>query len=559
MLARWATPEVDRHAASRLAEAAGVSPVMARVLMARGIESVEELRVFLAPGEENLLDPMLIKDMDRAVDRLRRAIADKEKVLVFGDYDVDGICSTALLTETLDELGADVSYGLPDRLTEGYGLNVERVRAAAAEGIGLIVTVDNGVTCHDETAVASELGVDVVVVDHHEPDRDRLPDACAVLNPKRADATYPHKDLAGVGLTGKLCETLTGRMPPLDLVALGTVADLVPLRGENRTLVKLGLDEMCSATRLGLEYLAEVARVNLLEMKAYHIGYLLGPRLNAAGRLGRAENVVELLLTDERARAQQIASDLDRLNRERQVTEERIFREAVEMAEQSCYPEQRTILLASPRWHAGVVGIVASRMVEKFNRPTVLLAIEGDRARGSGRSIRSFDLYGALAECAHLIEKLGGHKYAAGLTVHADQIDPLRERFEQVARTALTDDALVAELKIDTWVAPQEISKQLVEELERLEPCGYGNPRPVLALSDAVPTGQIRPMRNDSARFTLRCGDRTFLAVAFRMPELFDVLRARTAIDVAFLPERNVWRGHTEYRLLVRRVRPAGL
>jgi len=557
MVERWVSPEIDAEAASRLARSTGLSSVTARVLIGRGLTSPDDVQGFLAPRQDDLLDPFLLTDMDAAVARIRRSLTDGEKILVFGDYDVDGVCAAAMLTETLDELGAEVSCTLPDRLTEGYGLNTDRVRAAAADGVSLIVTVDNGVTCHAEIALARELGIDVVVADHHEPEEGGLPQAAAILNPKRADGTYPDRNLAGVGVSAKLCEALTGHIPPLDLVALGTVADVVPLRGENRTLVSLGLDEIRAGNRLGLECLADVAGITLSNVKAYNIAFHLGPRINAAGRLGRAENSVELMLTEDRHVAEMISGKLDRDNRERRTIEDRILDDAIEMLECSFSPEQKTILLASPDWHTGVVGIVASRIVETYHRPTVLLVIDGDHARGSGRSIRPFDLYGALTECAPLIEKFGGHKYAAGLTVHTDQIGPLRERFEQVGAAKLSDEALVPERRIDTWVAPEEVSELLVGELARIEPCGHGNPRPLLAVRNAVPTGPIRSMRNDSARFTLRCGTRTFPAVAFRMPDLYDMLAARLALDVAFLPEVNVWRGRSEFRLLVRRVRPA--
>jgi len=503
---------------------------------------------------------MLMRDMDRAVDRIRRAIADREKVLVVGDFDVDGVSSTALLTETLSRLGADVEYSIPHRLTEGYGLNVDRVRKAARDSVNLLVTVDNGVTCHDEIALARELGIDVIVVDHHEPDDKGLPPASAILDPKRADAGYPHKDLAAVGVCAKLCEALTGDLlPTLDLVALGTVADIVPLIGENRTLVALGLDRLRSTGRPGLKCLANVARVKISQLQAYHIGFMLGPRINAAGRIDRADMAVNLMLTDDSRTAEHIADYLDRTNRERQTTEERIFNEAMEMLEQSVSRDHKTILLAKSGWHKGVVGIVASRIAETFCRPTVLLAVDEDIARGSGRSIRSFDLYSALVQCAPLLEQFGGHKYAAGVTVRTDRIEGLRERFEQVAATMLADDALVPEIRIDTWVSPAEISEGLVEEFARLEPCGYGNPRPALAISRAVPTGRIRTMNNDSARFLLRCGDRTVSAVAFRMPDLADILEAKIPLDAVFVPQINVWRGEAEFRLLVKRVRPTVL
>jgi len=559
VVARWVAPNVDAVAALHLAEATGLSPVTLRVLMVRDLTSPADIGTFMTPQKGNLLDPFLIKDMERAVDRIQRAVAGGEKVLVFGDYDVDGVSSTALLTETLHELGTDVSYAVPDRLTEGYGLNIERVREAAAAGTNLIVTVDNGVTCHAEIELARELGIDVIVVDHHEPDGNGMPQAAAVLDPKRPDATYPNRDLAAVGVCAKLCQALTGRVPSLDLVALGTVADIVPLRGENRALVSLGLGEIMTTSRPGLECLADVACVRLPQIKAYHIAFFLAPRINAAGRLGCAERAVELMLTGERSVAETIAGELDRVNRERQATEERILGEAIDMAEQSFSPERRTIMLASHNWHTGVVGIVASRIVETYHRPTVLLVIDGEMARGSGRSIPAFDLYSALTECEPFIEKFGGHKYAAGLTVRTDRIELLRQRFEEVAANVLSDDALVPEVRIDTWVEPEEISERLVEEFARIEPCGCGNPRPLLGIENAVSTGPIRAMRNDSARFALRCGERTFPAVAFRMPELYDMLNTRIEIDIAFLPEINVWRGQTEFRLLVRRVRPSRL
>ncbi len=556
MVKRWKVRDIDGSVAERLAAATGLTGAMARVLVGRGIDSPSAADAFLNPDRSDLFDPFSIKDMDRAVTRIHTAVERNEKVLVFGDYDVDGISSAALLVETLQSMGLDVAYEVPDRLIEGYGLNTDRVRAAADRGVDLIVTVDNGISCQEEVTLARELGLDIIVTDHHEPGGDRLPPAVAVLDPKRPDATYPHRDLAGVGVSAKLCQALTGRTPPLDLVALGTVADVVPLLGENRTLVSRGIDELRTGNRVGLKSLAEVAAINPADIRAYHIAFQLGPRINAAGRLGKASDSIELLLASDKSRADVFAHQLDRDNRDRQQICDRIREDAESMMSLDFSSDQRTIMLAAPGWHPGIIGIVASRIAEEYHRPTVLLAIDGDHARGSARSIRAFDLFSAISECSDLIDKFGGHKYAAGLTVRSDRIDELRDRFEAVGRRELSDDDMVPEVTLDTWVEPNEITETLATELDRIEPYGHSNPRPLFGVRAAEPTGYVRLMRNDSARFALRCGNRTLNAVAFRMPELKNMLEARLTLDIAFLPVINVWRDRREFQLTVKHVRP---
>ena len=424
----------------RALEESGLSPLLAAVLSARGVTDPEDARRLLSPQAEPLLDPMLMRDMDRAVARVRRAVENGETITVYGDYDVDGITSTCLLTQFLQSLGADVRPYIPGRLEEGYGLNHEAVAAQARQGVGLIITVDCGITALDEADYARELGVDLVITDHHAC-KDRLPQAAAVVDPHRPDCPYPFKGLAGVGVALKLAMAVAGPEKAgavfrqyRDLAAVGTVADVMPMTGENRTIVRQGLDDLHPPRRLGFAKLIECAGLSERPMTSVTVGCALAPRINASGRLGRAEVALELLLTQDPDRAEALAQTLCDLNRERQTIEGDIFQQCVQRLTEQ--PQSGAIVLADQQWHQGVVGIVASRLAEQFACPTFMVCLDQGMGKGSCRSWGGVNLFQMLQSCAPLLESFGGHAMAAGFTVREENIPALADALRRAVEAA---------------------------------------------------------------------------------------------------------------------------
>ena len=468
-------------------ERAGIPSLLACVLSARGVTEPEQAWKLLTPGEEPLLDPMLLKDMDRAVLRVGRALKTGELMAVYGDYDVDGITSTCLLTDCLTRLGGRVRSYIPDRLEEGYGLNEEAVLHLAQQGVTLIITVDCGITAAREVEFARELGIDVVITDHHEC-KQAIPEAAAVVDPHRPDCPYPFKGLAGVGVALKLAMAAAGPdraglvfREYADLAAVGTVADVMPMTGENRTIVQTGLAALAHPRRVGLAQLMEEAGLGDKPVTSVSIGYTLAPRINAAGRMGQADLAAELLLTRDPGRAAALAQELCALNRERQTIECEIFQECVQRLERR--PQSGIILLADEHWHQGVVGIVASRLTEKYSCPAFMVCLDQGIGKGSCRSWGGVNLFHLLTQCQDLLEGFGGHAMAAGFTVREENIPALERRLRQLVLEERAGEELPSLLEIDAAVLPQELTVEAVEALDALEPCGAGNPRPVLVLT----------------------------------------------------------------------------
>jgi len=540
-----------------------VAPLVARVLAARH-PTVTAAGEFLGGRLADLPDPLLLPDMQPAAARIARALADGERIAVHGDYDVDGISGTTLLVQGLRACGAQVGYHIPLRLRDGYGLSSEALAAAAASGAKLVISVDCGVSAHDEARLAGELGLDLIITDHHQPPA-QLPAALAVVNPQRSDASSPFRDLAGVGvaffLLAAVRRTLreTGwfslRAEPdlrevLDLVALGTIADLVPLQGVNRTLTRIGLSLLENGARPGIRALKEVAGVKTVNCGV--VGFQLAPRLNAAGRLEDAARGVELLLEQDSARALETARLLDRFNRERQQIELVTFEEAVSRAEKLAEEHTHTLVLASEGWHAGVIGIVASRLVERFYRPTVLIALDGEGGKGSGRSIRGLHLYRALQDCAPQLLAFGGHEMAAGLSLARDQVTAFATAFELVARTALSDEQLTPVLLYDGVELLAEFSRSEVGALEQLAPYGMGNPEPVLLL-EKVRARQLQRVGEGHLRFIACQGGDTLPAIAFGMAARQEEFQGD--LDLLVTPQINRYNGRETVQLRVRDVR----
>ena len=484
----WSTAPVCPG--GRLAlEAAGVPSLLALVLSARGVESADQARRLLDPAGETLLDPMGMAGMDRAAARVRLALERKESIAVYGDYDVDGITSTCLLLDVLTRRGGQVTAYIPDRLEEGYGLNREAAERLARAGVSLIITVDCGITAVEEVAYAKELGMDVVITDHHAC-KDTLPPAQAVVNPQRPDCPYPFKGLAGVGVALKLAMAVAGPEGAdavfadyCDLAAVGTVADVMPMTGENRAIVRAGLERLNPARRTGFAHLIRCAGVEDKPVTATSIGYLLAPRINAAGRMGQADVARELLLTQDDARAELLAQQLCELNRRRQTIEGDIFDQCVQRLDRE--PQSGVIVLAGEQWHQGVVGIVASRLTEKYGCPAFMICLDHGLGKGSCRSWGDVNLFRLLTAAAPLLESFGGHALAAGFTVREENIPALAQCLREELRRTSGGAVLPSVLEVDAAVPPQLLTVPEVEALDRLEPCGTGNPRPLLSLSGA--------------------------------------------------------------------------
>lgn len=536
-------------------ERAGIPSLLACVLSARGVTEPEQAWKLLTPGEEPLLDPMLLKDMDRAVLRVGRALKTGELMAVYGDYDVDGITSTCLLTDCLTRLGGRVRSYIPDRLEEGYGLNEEAVLHLAQQGVTLIITVDCGITAAREVEFARELGIDVVITDHHEC-KQAIPEAAAVVDPHRPDCPYPFKGLAGVGVALKLAMAAAGPdraglvfREYADLAAVGTVADVMPMTGENRTIVQTGLAALAHPRRVGLAQLMEEAGLGDKPVTSVSIGYTLAPRINAAGRMGQAGLAAELLLTRDPGRAAALAQELCALNRERQTIECEIFQECVQRLERR--PQSGIILLADEHWHQGVVGIVASRLTEKYSCPAFMVCLDQGMGKGSCRSWGGVNLFHLLTQCQDLLEGFGGHAMAAGFTVREENIPALERRLRQLVLEERAGEELPSLLEIDAAVLPQELTVEAVEALDALEPCGAGNPRPVLVLTGAHVISAAQVGRGRHLKLRLEGRGVPLDAIFFSVDGSELGLTPGCRVDVAFYPQINDFRGVRSVQLQV--------
>jgi single-stranded-DNA-specific exonuclease len=557
----WTLADCPPATQAELVRALGVSDLTAAVLIRRGYDDPETARRFLE-GEQPPHDPLLLGDMERACARLRAAVAEGRRICVHGDYDVDGIAATTLAVLLLRELGADVDWHLPSRFDEGYGVRSDTLARLADEGCGLVLTVDCGITAADEVDEAKARGLEVIVTDHHRPG-ERLPD-CPIVATRPSD--YPFPELCGTGVVYKLGQALFGvdsEIPKrhLDLVALATIADVVPLVDENRSLAIAGLRALARTTKPGLRALMNAAGVDPAALDAGAVGFRLAPRLNAAGRLGHPREALQLLLTEDENEARRLADSLEDLNRERQAVEGRILREAIAQVEE--WPAERrnrrAYAVAGADWHEGVIGIVASRLVERYHRPVVLIAGgEGDW-KGSGRSIPAFDLHGALGACSALLERWGGHRAAAGLSIRAENVADFAEAFAEHASGALADEDLEPVTHVDAVVnRDAQLSLDLCAELGRLAPFGLGNPAPTL-LAPGVGLAEVATVgEGKHLRFRIRRNGRDGgSAIAFGQGSRLESLRPEGRYDVAFRLEENRWNGTVAPQLVVRRVFPA--
>ena len=557
---RAACPSGSRRAM----EAAGIPPLAAMVLCARGLDTPEKAAAFLDAGLGQLRNPLLMKDMDKAAARVARALADGETIAVYGDYDVDGITSTCLLTDFLRSEGGQVIPYIPDRMEEGYGLNTDALDTLSREGVSLVVTVDCGITAVEEAGHARALGVDLVVTDHHECKAD-LPQAVAVVDPHRSDCPYPFKCLAGVGVALKLVLALggPGRQRELleryaDLAAIGTVADVMNLTGENRTIVRLGLERLRHTARPGLKALLREAGLEERPLTSGTIGYTLAPRINASGRMGCAALAGELLLTDSPARGEELAARLCQLNRERQAIEAEIYEECQALAQALPQQQRYALVLAGEHWHQGVVGIVASRLADKYSCPTFMICLQDGKGKGSCRSFAGFNLFAALEHCAPLLEGFGGHELAAGFTILEENIPAFTQAMNDYVCSATGGEEMVSVLDIDAEVEdPGLLTLDGVEGLDLLEPYGSGNPKPVFSLSGCLITALSEVGGGRHLKLKLAAAGRSFDAIFFSATAAQAAVAVGDRIDVAFTPQVNEYRGWRTVQLQVCDLRPA--
>jgi single-stranded-DNA-specific exonuclease len=554
---KWETKHCDEVAASQLATALGVAPVVARLLCQRGFGDPEKATQFLNPSLDQLHDPMALADMPLAVDRILAAVERKERIAIHGDYDVDGVTSTVILKRALGLLGADVVHFIPERLKDGYGLQPAAIDRLHADSVALVVSVDCGIRGAEAAQRAKELGIDLIVTDHHEPDVE-LPPALAVINPRRRDCSYPDKNLAGVGVALKLVQALCTRtghdnwLPGfIKVAAIGTLADVVPLVGENRVIAKLGLDLLTRGPhKVGLRALLDVSGLAGKTIDSYHISFMLAPRVNAAGRMSSPDIATRLLLANDEGQADEargLALQLDSENVRRQEEEASILAAAKKIVQTDPDVGARSILVvAGEGWHRGVIGIVASKLVDAFHRPAIVLSVEGDLAQGSCRSIPHFDLLSALERCAGHLLRFGGHKQAAGLTLDAARIRDFRLAVNDVADESLGPDDLMPRLRIDADLDFRTITGDVAAGIAALAPFGAGNPRPVFAARGVEIVDGPRMLKERHLKMALKQEGRIFRAVAWRAAERHEYLTGHKAgLDVAFSLEQNQYNGET--------------
>ena len=562
---QWVVDEQpDREQLKDLIDGLGASRIVATILFRRGYKTAEAAKRFFEPDWDELFDPFLMKDMDKAVDRIIRAIREKERIFIYGDYDVDGITSVSLLYLFFKKLGGDAHFYIPNRLKEGYGLSTLGIQKASAVEAKLLVSVDCGITGIQEVKLARTLGMDVIVCDHHEPGNE-LPEAYAILDPKRKDCEYPFEELAGVGVAFKLIQAVSQVLELgdevyreyVDLVALGSAADIVPLVQENRLLVRKGLEKLNRLDRLGIRALVESSGMMGKKIGTGQIVFILAPRINAVGRLGNAERAVRLLIADQESQAREIAMILESENRQRKNIDEETFQQAMELVKTEFDSENdRAVVLAREGWHAGVIGIVASRIAEEVGRPTVMLTVEDGFGKGSARSISNFDIFSALRRCDQYLLAYGGHRFAAGLTIQLESIPAFKKAFKEVAAEMLQDQDLDQKLCVDTEISLLEINDRAIAFLNLFAPFGPQNMRPVFLSCNLQVVGSPRVVGKNHLKFKVRQGGEIFDAIGFDLGDLqYRLCPGESNLDMVFVIEENNWNGQNKIQLRVKDLR----
>jgi len=541
--------------------------IAAKILVSRGIINHEQADRFLNPSLDMLFDPFIMQGMEKGIDRVIQALKQHEKIMIYGDYDVDGITSASLMFLVLNRLGADVSYYLPNRLSEGYGISEDGLEEAFKRNIDLLISVDCGITAVNEVKIAKEKGIDCIITDHHEPGAE-IPEAVVIINPKLDSPDMPGYEMSAVGVALKFAQALYRKLKQdeseleqhLDLVALGTAADIVPLIGENRILTKFGLNQIAKTTKPGLKALIFISGIMGQGIGTGQVVFILAPRINAVGRLGDAMKAIKLLTTKDETQANAIARILNAENKRRKNIDVHTLNEALEQIEKNVNLEtDKAIVLSSPGWHQGVIGIVASRIVEKYNRPTVMIAIEGDEGKGSARSISGFHIYDALRECDEYLLRYGGHKYAAGLTIDPAKIDIFREKFNQVSTRMLSDEDMIPKLHIDSELELDLIDEELVNVLENFSPFGPQNMRPVFATYHTEVVGTPQRVGSNHLKFKVRRDNRIFDCIGFGFGEFLNMMHERPLyVDIVYVLEFNNWNGTNSIQLRIRDIKLSG-
>ncbi|MFP4681872.1 MAG: single-stranded-DNA-specific exonuclease RecJ [Chitinispirillaceae bacterium] len=553
--------EIDTQIADHLAKELNVPQAVATILTGRKLTSFDECKRFFRPQLSHLHDPFLFRDMEKAVRRTKQAIDSKEKIVIYGDYDVDGVTSTALLVRVLRRLGAECDYYLPNRLTEGYGMSEAGIRQIAQGGATLVITVDCGITAVAEAKLAGELGIDLIITDHHEP-KETLPDALAVIDHKVPDCSYPDSCLAGVGVALKFCQALgmvASRSEELwldlvELAALGTAADIVPLTGENRVIAFYGFDNLQKTEVVGLRALLQEQGLTGKKISTGEAVFQIAPSINAVGRLGDPRRGVELLLTDDSGLATVYAKELREANHERRALDSTVAEEARRWVECNCHPDNDFgLVLGNADWHVGVIGIVASKLVERFHRPSILLSIGKDGiAKGSGRSIPGLHLLETLDECGSLLKSFGGHAAAAGLSIHRDKIDTFREKFNEVVRSKLGKDDLTPRVTADVEVSIAALTPKLLRIIKQMAPFGPGNMRPVLLCRDLQHRYSPRVVGQKHLKLCLTSRGVVMDAIGFNFGERIHEVKDSTSMKVAFALEENEWNGKKRLQMNIK-------
>ncbi|MCB9170347.1 MAG: single-stranded-DNA-specific exonuclease RecJ [Flavobacteriales bacterium] len=535
---------------------------LANLLAQRGITTPEEAARFYRPRLEDLHDPFLMAGMRDAVVRIERALGDGERIMVYGDYDVDGTTAVALVHSMLSHFTGDLTFYIPDRYAEGYGISYQGIDRAKKEGVGLIIALDCGIKAIDKVRYAKEQGIDMIICDHHRPG-DELPPAVAVLDPKRPDCPYPFKELSGCGIGFKLVQGLAQRNgipfselePLLDLVAVSTACDIVPVVGENRVLMHFGLKRLNGDPRPGIRVMLEVGNVKR-RIGVTELVFIVGPRINAAGRIEHGRQAVEMLLAHDEAQAAQLGVRIDKNNATRQDLDKETTRQALEMvASDAGMQDAWSTVLFDPKWHKGVIGIVASRLIEAHYRPTIVLTESNGKAAGSARSVKGFDVYEAISSCSDLLEQFGGHTYAAGLTMSLENVEAFRARFEQVVRNTLEEHQRVPEEDVDVEVPLQRLDPGFLRAVEHMAPFGPGNMRPMFLTRGVVDAGQAKIVGGDHLKLSI-CDPvdrrRRFDAIAFRQADKLDLVRSGRPFSVIYTLEENDWNGRRTMQLNVK-------
>ena len=553
-----------------------ISSAAARMLVVRDIQSAEEARQFIRPSLDKLHDPFLMKDMDKAVERLHQAITQGEKILIYGDYDVDGTTAVAVMYRFLDKMIQEqgtksqdiIDYYIPDRYTEGYGVSTQGIDYAAAQGCGLIITLDCGIKAVEKVAYAASKGIDVIVCDHHTPG-DELPKAVAVLNMKRDDCPYPYKDLSGCGVGFKLAQAYTQQyglsfdnlVPLLQLLAMSIASDIVPITGENRILAHFGIQQLNKAPFTGLSAIMQVASIETKKITINELVYKIGPRINACGRMKSGRAAVELLLTDDPDFARQQAEEVNHHNEDRRDCDTETTKEALaQLQEDPTYANRRSTVVYAPHWHKGVVGIVASRLTETYYRPTIVLtAGEDGIISGSARSVGGFDIYSAIDSCLDLLTNFGGHKYAAGLSMHIDNLPAFCERFEQYVATHIREDQLQPTLLVEAELELSDITPAFYNVIRYLEPFGPGNPRPLFATRNLINHRDTRVVGKTGEHLRLDVTDRTYAitGIAFGRADMAKHIQNGNPVDICYELDENTFNNRTTIQMMVQDIKPS--